>query len=268
MVKMDKPWIGQTNSSTQGRRQEGQADFDSFLTRDVVMNSRFLSRMGMVVILVITGTLLAGCNNKRLKDERDALYMQNQELQDRLTQAQAAHDAAVADRDRSAAEMARIQAELEAAQAAVAAARSNANRTPASRGNTGGFGRIANVESFENEGLLTVRVQGDILFSPGKADLKASSRQTLSQIVDVLKREYPGNAIRIGGYTDSDPIRKSKWKSNEELSLARANAVRSYLREQGISASRLFAAGYGSTNPRPTKAQSRRVEIVVVLQGQ
>lgn len=231
--------------------------------------NRILSRTGLVVVLLVAGTLLAGCNNKRLKDERDALYMQNQELQDRLTQAQAAHDAAVADRERAAADAARLQAELAAQQqAAAAAAARNANSRTSARGNTGGFGRIANVESFENEGLLTVRVQGDILFAPGKADLKASARKTLSQIVEVLKREYPGNAIRIGGYTDSDPIRKSKWKNNEELSLARANAVRTYLRQQGISASRLFAAGYGSTNPRPTKAQSRRVEIVVVLQGQ
>lgn len=135
-------------------------------------------------------------------------------------------------------------------------------------GNTGGFARIANVESFENNGRLTVRVQGDILFSPGQATLKATSRKTLGDIVSVLKREYPNNVIQIGGYTDSDPIRKSKWKSNDELSLARANAVRSFLREQGISASRLQAQGYGASNPRPTKAQSRRVEIVVVLQDQ
>lgn len=228
-----------------------------------------LSRVGMVVLLVVVGSSVVGCNNKRLTDERNALYLQNQELQDRLTQTQAAHDAAVADRERAAAEAARIQAELAASQAAAAAARDAAARQSARpRGNTGGFGNIANVESFENNGMLTVRVEGDVLFSAGKADLKTTSRKTLSEIVSVLKREYPNNAIRIGGYTDSDPIKKSKWKNNEELSLARANAVRSFLREQGIGASRLFAAGYGATNPRATKAQSRRVEIVVVLNGQ
>ena len=225
-----------------------------------------LSRVGMVVLLAVVGSSMLGCNNKRLTDERNALYIQNQELQDRLTQTQAAHDAAVADRERAAAEAARMQADLAAAQAAAAAAREAAARQPVRpRGNTGGFGNIANVESFENNGMLTVRVQGDILFSAGKADLKPSSKKTLVQIVSVLKREYPNNAIRIGGYTDSDPIRKSKWKNNEALSLARANAVRSFLREEGISSSRLFAAGYGATNPRATKALSRRVEIVVVL---
>jgi flagellar motor protein MotB len=224
-----------------------------------------LTRFALLATLAFTMTGLTGCATKRLQAERDALYTQNQELQDRLTQAQAAHDAAVADRERSAAEMARLQAELAAKEAA---AKQAAARRPAQSRNNG-FSRIANIESFENNGLLTVRVQGDVLFAPGKADLKASSRKTLSEIVGVLKKEYADNAIRIGGYTDSDPIRKSKWKNNEELSLARANAVRSYLREKGISASRLFAAGYGSTNPRSTKALSRRVEIVVVLnQGQ
>lgn len=222
-----------------------------------------LSRLGLVLLLVVVTGSALGCNNKRLKDERDALYTQNQELQDRLTQTQAAHDAAVADRERAAAEAARLAAEAEAARQAAAAAASRQPARPS--GGARSFGQIPDVESFENNGLLTVRVAGDVLFAPGKADLKGNSKQTLSRIVDVLKREHAGNTIRIGGYTDSDPIRKSKWKDNEELSLARANAVRTYLREQGIPSSRLYAAGHGASNPRATKALSRRVEIVVVL---
>jgi flagellar motor protein MotB len=233
------------------------------------MNGTF-SRLGTLALVVVMVGLLVGCNTKRLKDERDALFIQNQELQDRLTQTQAAHDAAVSDRERLAAEAARLQAE--AAAAREAAARAAASRQQQSAGRTAStgrgassFGQIPDVESFERNGLLTVRVAGDVLFSSGQADLKASSRQTLTKIVNVLKSEYPNNTITINGYTDSDPIRKSKWKSNDELSLARANAVRTFLRQQGIAAGRLQAVGHGSKNPRPTKAQSRRVEIVVVL---
>jgi flagellar motor protein MotB len=229
-----------------------------------------LSRLGLLALVVVMAGTMVGCNTKRIKHERDALYIQNQELQDRLTQTQAAHDAAVADRERLAAEAARLQAEAaaarEAANRAAAARQQPAGRSGATgRGGAGSFGQIPDVESFENNGLLTVRVAGDVLFNSGQADLKATSRQTLTRIVEVLKREYPNNTIRINGYTDSDPIRKSKWKNNDELSLARANAVRTFLRQQGIPANRLQAEGFGSANPRPTKAQSRRVEIVVVL---
>ena len=107
---------------------------------------------------------------------------------------------------------------------------------------------------------------GDILFDSGKVDLKGSAKSTLNQIAGVIRSEYSGNTVRVEGYTDSDPIRKSKWKDNLELSLQRAAAVHRQLQSQGIAAENMYAAGFGEARQRGSKDKSRRVEIVVVLQ--
>ncbi|MAE59803.1 MAG: hypothetical protein CMJ49_00445 [Planctomycetaceae bacterium] len=119
-------------------------------------------------------------------------------------------------------------------------------------------------------GETIVRVESDILFDPGKATLKKSAQQTLDQVARVLNSQYVGKTIRIEGYTDSDPIKKSKWKDNLELSTQRSMAVHRHLEKRGIGADRLYSAGFGATHPRAGnstatgKAQNRRVEIVVV----
>ncbi|MFW6165879.1 MAG: OmpA family protein [Ralstonia sp.] len=43
-------------------------------------------------------------------------------------------------------------------------------------------------------------------------------------------------------------------------------AVERYLQSQGISGEQMYSAGFGEAKPRETKAKSRRVEIVVILQ--
>jgi flagellar motor protein MotB len=88
-------------------------------------------------------------------------------------------------------------------------------------------------------------------------------RKELDRIASKLTKNYRGAAIRIEGHTDSDPIKRSKWSSNDALSQARADAVKKYLVSKGVSASRLESIGYGSSQPKGTKATSRRVEIVV-----
>jgi chemotaxis protein MotB len=72
--------------------------------------------------------------------------------------------------------------------------------------------------------------------------------------------------VRVEGYTDSDPLvkTKAKWGSNEGLSEARAESVRAYLISKGISSGRVSAVGMGAAKPKATKKDSRRVEIVVV----
>ncbi len=128
------------------------------------------------------------------------------------------------------------------------------------------------IEGVESEfdagtGEQTMRVAGDVLFDSGSATLKPTARKTLSQVATALKGEYGGKPVRVEGYTDSDPIRKSKNKypTNEALSLARATSVEQYLQQQGVEQSRLTAKGMGATKPRGgPKSGDRRVEIVVV----
>jgi chemotaxis protein MotB len=92
----------------------------------------------------------------------------------------------------------------------------------------------------------------------------------LDQVAASVRRTYPGQLIGIEGHTDADPIRKSNWKDNHELSYQRGKAVFDYLSTKGgIPANQLYVAAYGPNHPVASngsssgKAQNRRVEFVV-----
>lgn len=198
--------------------------------------------------LVVLVGMLSGCEYSRLKEERDAFYMENQELHQRLREARTA---AGADRQGLLAQIAKFDARPQLAPPI-------ANPT--------GFTSIEGIETETSAGQITVRVPGDVLFDSGRTTLKSGAKKTLDQIAGVIKRDYPTNTIRIVGYTDSDPIRRSKWKDNLALSQERAAAVHRFLQQGGIDPKRLETVGRGPWHPRSTKALSRRVEIIVVLQ--
>jgi chemotaxis protein MotB len=114
-------------------------------------------------------------------------------------------------------------------------------------------------------GTTTVHLPSDVFFDSGSAVLRSPGKASLIKVAAELKRKYAGKPIDVQGYTDSDPIKLSKWKSNKELSQARAKAVRDFLEQQGISADQLEIHGLGDANPRSEKVKSlnRRVELVV-----
>ncbi len=126
-----------------------------------------------------------------------------------------------------------------------------------------GFEMIENVSASYSAGEVTVAVESDVLFSPGKTTLKAAAKQSLDQVAGVLTQRYSDHFIRIEGYTDSDPIRKSGHRSNYHLGFDRGYAVREYLISRGLDSDRISVASYGASRPRPTKSESRRVEIVL-----
>ena len=107
-------------------------------------------------------------------------------------------------------------------------------------------------------------VPGDVLFGSGRVQLRAAAKKTLDRIAEVLGATYTSNVVGIEGHTDNDPIRKSRWKDNLELSVQRATAVHRYLQSKGIDTQRMYAAGWGENQPRGSKSKSRRVEIVVL----
>src|SRR6266478_1231922 len=115
-------------------------------------------------------------------------------------------------------------------------------------------------------GTTTVNLPGDLFFDPGQITIKDPAKQSLDKVAAALRKEYSGKPVRIEGYTDSDPIVHSKWKSNQELSEKRAGAVRDYLVSKGVPTSRVTIVGLGDTRPRSTtnKALNRRVEVVVL----
>jgi flagellar motor protein MotB len=113
---------------------------------------------------------------------------------------------------------------------------------------------------------VVITVAGDVLFASGQVTLKPDAKTELDRVARQLNGQYAGHNIRIEGYTDSDPIRKSKFPSNEALSQARAEAVERYLVSKGVSQGRVSSVGRGAAKPKATKAASRRVEIVVLGQ--
>lgn len=118
-------------------------------------------------------------------------------------------------------------------------------------------------------GLIGDRVtlESDVLFAAGQASLTAAGKSRLDKIADDLKRKYGGMPVLVYGYTDTDPIRKTKdlWTDNLDLSSNRAAAVTRYLIGKGVKPALIDTVGRGEWHPLASgKAKSRRVEIVVV----
>jgi OOP family OmpA-OmpF porin len=109
------------------------------------------------------------------------------------------------------------------------------------------------------ETRLTLR---GVNFELGKAVLLPVSRDILSEVARSLVAN-PEVRVEVAGHTDSTGSRAV----NERLSLARAEAVKAFLVENGVAADRMTVQGYASTQPvasnRTTsgRAQNRRVEL-------
>ncbi len=215
-----------------------------------------------VLILAVAVLPLTGCQ-KRLVAERNALFAQNTELQEELERSRSALDSAESDRQQMLGQMNQLQGQLAVERAKPPVEIRVPVLTPAA--NTTGFASIEGIETVTGQGTITVRVPGDVLFSAGKSTLRSAAKKTLGKIASVIKKDYDSNVIRVEGYTDTDPIRKSKWADNLDLSLARSAAVHRYLQKKGVKAKQLQAVGFGQWHPRSNKAKSRRVEIVVIL---
>jgi chemotaxis protein MotB len=106
------------------------------------------------------------------------------------------------------------------------------------------------------------------LFDSGSAQLKADSYKTLNGIVGLV-RTVP-NSINIEGHTDNEPISTSTFKSNWELSAARAASVLHFFNNRNIDPKRLQFTGYGEYHPlfpndtAEHKQANRRVTIVIL----
>lgn len=116
---------------------------------------------------------------------------------------------------------------------------------------------------------LVVSLKEAGFFDSGSAKLKSESIQTLRGIADTLSRY--ANRFRVEGHTDSMPIRSTEFRSNWELSTARATNVIHFLIDSGgFSPESLSAVGYGEFQPvvdnstAEQRAKNRRVDIVLL----
>lgn len=118
---------------------------------------------------------------------------------------------------------------------------------------------------FQAPGVAMISISSDLLFGSGKADLTSAGAAKIAEIAHEIKKEYPNRDIYVIGHTDNDPIRKTKWKDNWELSVERALTVTRTLQSAGVSGKQIMAAGRGEYQPESgSKNKNRRVEIYAV----
>jgi chemotaxis protein MotB len=118
---------------------------------------------------------------------------------------------------------------------------------------------------------LVITFVSEVLFDSGKAKIKTEAYDSLDKVARVLRETVPDLDVGIEGHTDNVPIKVSGWKSNWELSSARAMSVLHYLVDKkDIVPNRVAAIGYGEYRPVTTndtkegRRQNRRVEIVIL----
>ena len=115
-----------------------------------------------------------------------------------------------------------------------------------------------------------IAIPGSVLFKSGKVTLRRESKNVLSKIASEITGNFAGKDIYVFGHTDTDPIKKSKWKDNRQLSTERSLAVVRYLQTQSVSPKSLVACGCGEHRPMTSNSSSsgrsknRRVEIFAV----
>jgi chemotaxis protein MotB len=97
--------------------------------------------------------------------------------------------------------------------------------------------------------------QSEVLFESSQAAINPAGRAELDALANALgdlEREIPPEiqwVLRVDGHTDKRPIQSPQFRSNWELSSARAIAVVQYLISKGVSPAHLVAAGFGEFQP-------------------
>lgn len=120
----------------------------------------------------------------------------------------------------------------------------------------------------EGEGIL-VKFDSGILFDTDKSDLKPAAQANLQNLAASLQKNQNTN-ILIVGHTDDT----GSDSHNMDLSVRRAESVKSYIVADNVAASRLTTSGKGEAEPiadnttTAGRAQNRRVEIVIVANDQ
>ncbi len=117
----------------------------------------------------------------------------------------------------------------------------------------------------QEEEEVIAKVFKNLEFETGKSIIRESSYSSLNELAELLKKK-PAFKILVDGHTDS----VGGAASNLKLSNNRANAVKLYLTDKGIDASRITAKGYGLTKPIASnktaegRQKNRRVEFTIV----
>lgn len=214
-------------------------------------------KMIVLVTCLVPFALLSGCTNWEKKYQ--ALSVEHENLKG-LLERERSEKGALAD------QVTQGQQTIEELQKQIEQKR----KTPAE---ASGFGEGYDVAFDPAAGTVTVTLPNALLFDSGKETLKSATIAELDHIHSVLRQKYSGKQVDVVGHTDTDPIKKSKWKDNWELSAQRSLTVARYLIDRGISEDKIRAIGCGDSRPIASnntaagKAKNRRVEIVVHIRA-
>ncbi len=118
--------------------------------------------------------------------------------------------------------------------------------------------------------VIRIELPGSRLFENGTNRLRPGGESIVLAAAAELMRAYPDQIIGVEGHTDNDPISGGQFRTNHELSVARAMTVYDVLVSRtNFRGEQLFVVGHGSNHPAVSNAtfegkqRNRRVELVV-----
>lgn len=127
----------------------------------------------------------------------------------------------------------------------------------------------ANLELHQD--WLIIELSSGMLFSSGSAVAHSRAKQVVKIVKDIIAPV--DNYIRLRGYTDDETIKNEIFRSNWELSVARATSILVELEALGINSARMAIEGYGQYSPfAPNdtdegRAENRKVVIALSKYG-
>jgi outer membrane protein OmpA-like peptidoglycan-associated protein len=214
------------------------------------------------------------------REQQEAQAEQQRAAEERLAQARKKAEQEAVERANAAAaqaeaEAAREKAQAQAQQAQAAAeqaqARAQEEQQAAHEAENQRLAMRAKLLNQLNSILQTrqsanglVVTMSHVLFNTGTYTLGEGTRETLAKLAGILLA-YPGLTIQVNGYTDNT----GSEEVNQKLSQQRADAVRDFLVQEGISSGSVTSRGLGESNPvapndtAEGRALNRRVEIVI-----
>ncbi|KAB1066884.1 OmpA family protein [Tamlana haliotis] len=123
----------------------------------------------------------------------------------------------------------------------------------------------AQVERVDQGIVVTFEDGSGVYFATNKYNINGESQETLNKLVGIFQ-DHPDTNLLVVGHTDS----QGDANYNMTLSKNRANAVTGFLKQNGVSSSRLTTHWFGEEQPvadnstAEGRAENRRVNIVIV----
>ena len=208
-------------------------------------------KVKVAVIMFLAIFTVSGCTYNQSAQRANELALENQNLKDQIAQMQKENAKEIVHKDKEFSDLEKAKFKLEGAL----------------KKEIGDY--KAKLE-LTDRGLV-VTFLSEVFFDSGKDTIRENGKESIRKVAEVLNRDVPNSIVAIEGHTDNQSIKYSGWKTNWELSSARALAVLHYFVDDcKVAPIRLSANGYGEFGPvavndtKENMQKNRRVEIVIL----